>query len=733
MKVLLLVTAHNSLSQRLFLALTTSHDVTIEYALSDALMISAADLVKPDLIICPFLTARVPIEVYNKYLTLIIHPGPPGDAGPSALDWLLMGDDGSIEDPKKLLEVLDQPCKPGRSHWGITILQAIEQFDAGPVWAFEQFPVNIDEPGLTKSVLYRGAVSRAAISACIVAIKRIHEAAGSGSIVPSLKAHLDFKLLSVSAQIPFQGGQTHHRPLLKAAQRDFAVSKHSTKLISRRIRCGDSQPGSLSKVFGQSLYLYGGIIDECPNGPNPGAFAAAVPGTIVAVRDEAVCILTCDGRGIWITHVRRPKKASDPALWPKVPAVSGLLELGILQKDNLRRLEWPLLNDWSKCPFQTFQEIWIDFVAFGPENKQAAFLNFDFYNGAMSTSQCSHLIEALEYILASHQTSPISALVLMGGVYFSNGIALNVIEAAPDAAQESWLNINRIDDIVFHLLHSFRAASITTIASLKGNAAAGGVALAAACDIVIAGADVVLNPAYRGVGLYGSEYHTLSYYGRCGELSARQILRSMTPISPVDARAIGLVDHVLPGYGSVLDKRISNHVAVIVRSGNLGRVKCWKNTVNLDLSSLAAARALELGEMSRDFWSARSARYHSRRFAFVRKAKPTHTPLRFARHRRVDQSYLDEEERDSFDDLAHYQRLQMEQLMADLQRRIEAATTGSYSRGGIPQLTISTSLNPAVKSTETLLSCYYSSPELVATPSGGLSTPSSIHSSAEHK
>src|ERR1700755_1692768 len=47
--------------------------------------------------------------------------------------------------------------------------------------------------------------------------------------------------------------------------------------------------------------------------------------TIVAIRDEAVCILTCDGRGIWITHVRRPKKAADPALWPKVPAVFGLL------------------------------------------------------------------------------------------------------------------------------------------------------------------------------------------------------------------------------------------------------------------------------------------------------------------------------------------------------------------------------------------------------------------------
>jgi hypothetical protein len=31
--------------------------------------------------------------------------------------------------------------------------------------------------------------------------------------------------------------------------------------ISRRIRCGDTQPGALSKVFGRNLYVYGGMID----------------------------------------------------------------------------------------------------------------------------------------------------------------------------------------------------------------------------------------------------------------------------------------------------------------------------------------------------------------------------------------------------------------------------------------------------------------------------------------
>jgi enoyl-CoA hydratase/carnithine racemase/methionyl-tRNA formyltransferase len=727
MKILFLTTAHNSLSQRLYLALSQAHEITVEYALSDTLMITAAQLAQPDIIICPFLTSRVPKEVYNKYLTLIVHPGPPGDAGPSALDWLLMGDDGLEEDATKALKSLDQASAPGRSHWGVTVLQAIEQLDAGPVWAFEQFPVNIDQHGLSKSELYRGPVSRSAISACITAVNRIQRAAGISAVSPSVVADLSFKQLSVKLQLPFQGGKTCDRPLLKANQREFDPSKHTAQQISRRIRSGDSQPGSMSSIFGQKLYIYGGIVEECPEGPNAGAFPAASPGTIVATRNEAVCIATADGLGVWITHVRRPKRAQDTSLWPKVPAVFGLLQLGILQPSQLRRLDWELPNDWSKSPFSTLQEVWVDFVSHGPEQKRVAYVYFDFYNGAMSTAQCSYLIEAFEYVLGHHTTkTPIAAVVLMGGSYFSNGIHLNTIESSSNPAQESWLNINRIDDVVFYLLHKFPSASITTIAAMRGNAAAGGVALGTACDVVIAGADITLNPAYRGVGLYGSEYHTLSYNGRCGPVKGREILRSMTPLSPFDARSIGLVDHVFPGTGLVLDKRIRNHVAVIARSGSLGRVKNWKTSVDLSLGNLAVVRAAELGEMALDFWSARSERYHSRRFAFVRKVKSKHTPFRFAQHRR-GLGFLDEEEKDEFDSVQHYERLQRDQMILELQQALEASqqkleqASHKLEVFAEPQKRLKISQPVG----DTMFSCYYSSPELTTTPPYGMSSASS--------
>ena len=148
----------------------------------------------------------------------------------------------------------------------------------------------------------------------------------------------------------------------------------------------------------------------------------------------------------------------------------------------------------------------------------------------------------------------------------------------------------------------------------------------------------------------------LSYYGRCGEANARAILRAMTPVSPVQARSIGLIDYVFPGSGNDLEESIRFHVTLLLKPRILTQ-GYWKANADLSPAALAHTRAMELAEMSKDLWSARSARYHSRRFDFVRKVKPTQTPLRFATHRRgLDGTTCDVEELDCFDDVAHYQQ-----------------------------------------------------------------------------
>ena len=137
-------------------------------------------------------------------------------------------------------------------------------------------------------------------------------------------------------------------------------------------------------------------------------------------------------------------------------------------------------------------------------------------------------------------------LVLMGGPdYFSNGIHLNVIEAAESPADESWRNINAMDDLVHEII---TMEDKLTVSALGANAGAGGVALAAAADRVWVRPNVVLNPHYKGMGgLYGSEYWTYLLPRRVGERKALELTEGMLPLGAYAAREMGLVDAIFQG------------------------------------------------------------------------------------------------------------------------------------------------------------------------------------------
>ncbi|GKT51978.1 hydrogenase maturation factor HoxX [Colletotrichum spaethianum] len=236
--------------------------------------------------------------------------------------------------------------------------------------------------------------------------------------------------------------------------------------------------------------------------------------------------------------------------------------------------------------------------------------------------------------------------------------------------------------------------------------------MAAACDVVLAGSEVVLNPAYRAIGLHGSEYHSLSYTGRCGPAGATKLLRGMAPLSTADARTMGLVDHTIPGSGALLDTRMRNLVKSML-SSEKKLAGAWKSNVDVTPAGLARARAEELGEMSKDFWSARSQRYHLRRRDFVRKIKAVKTPLRFATHRR-GAGELDEEESDEFDDVSSFERKARASLMAEqLKGYVESMTLTSSSQrvdsGHSPTSHHSRAASESVgkRDLRPVFSCYY--------------------------
>ena len=178
-------------------------------------------------------------------------------------------------------------------------------------------------------------------------------------------------------------------------------------------------------------------------------------------------------------------------------------------------------------PGHTYREISYE------EKAGVGYLNFDFYNGAMSTDQCRRLRDAYLYARSRRSTK---VIVLAGGAdFFSNGIHLNVIEAAEDQGEESWYNLHAIDDVVRDILET---DSHIVISALSGDAAAGGVPLALAADHVVAREDVVLNPYYQHMGgLYGSEYWTYLLPRRVGhELTAEL---TSAPFNPIGTRQRG--------------------------------------------------------------------------------------------------------------------------------------------------------------------------------------------------
>jgi putative two-component system hydrogenase maturation factor HypX/HoxX len=233
----------------------------------------------------------------------------------------------------------------------------------------------------------------------------------------------------------------------------------------------------------------------------------------------------------------------------------------------------------------------------------------------MSTDQCRRLLAAYRYALAR----PTSVLVL-GGVrdFFSNGIHLNVIEAAADPAGESWANLNAMDDLVDAVL---RTTDRLVVAALGGNAAAGGLMLALAADEVWCRAGAVLNPHYRRMGLYGSEYWTYTLPRRVGAETARRLAREALPVSAATAARTGLVDRLVSVAAQEFAAETERRAAALAAAPDLARriaAKASARQADEEQRPLADYRRAELARMRAIFFDPQ-APYHALRSAFVRK------------------------------------------------------------------------------------------------------------------
>jgi putative two-component system hydrogenase maturation factor HypX/HoxX len=558
MRLLLLSSSFNSLTQHAYVLFKDRHQVGVAAATSADTMRDAVAQFRPELILCPMLAQVIPRDIWETIPCLIVHPGIVGDRGPNSLDWAILN-----REPR----------------WGVTVVQAAEHVDSGPIWATYQ----ADTRAASKSSLYRDEISHCALRAMKVAVQRFE----SGLFVP---APLDYSRPDVRG---------FYRPAVKQAQRRIDWHADTVADILRKIRSADGAPGVLDDIAGRAVYLFGAHEEGSLVGK---------PGDIIAQRHGAICRAAVDG-AVWISHLK-PKDGPEERRY-KLPATM------VLGEESLRDVpEVPMPIDRA-CPGKTFRDIWYE------ERNDVGYVNFRFYNGAMGTDHCKRLTEAVMY--ARHRGTRV--IVLQGGRdFWSNGIHLNLIEAAADPAEESWRNINAMDDLVRAIL---TASDHLTIAAMYGSAGAGGVMLALAADRVFARDGIVFNPHYKGMGgLYGSEYWTYTLPKRVGEAKALELTERCLPLGVREAKAIGLIDDIIvqDHLGGSHFSQFREQVARIAEKlAHSERYYPWllekRATRKADEStkSLESYRHEELEEMKRNFWG-EDRGYHVARSAFVHKA-----------------------------------------------------------------------------------------------------------------
>eukprot|EP00448_Togula_jolla_P025013 CAMPEP_0170578108 /NCGR_PEP_ID=MMETSP0224-20130122/5283_1 /TAXON_ID=285029 /ORGANISM="Togula jolla, Strain CCCM 725" /LENGTH=881 /DNA_ID=CAMNT_0010901061 /DNA_START=196 /DNA_END=2841 /DNA_ORIENTATION=- len=555
-----------------FLGVRVGHKILVHIAKSSQDMVEVKKAFKPDVIICPFLTKRIPVEIYEDSAVpcLIVHPGVEGDRGISSIDWAMM---------HRMPE------------WGVTVLQAAEEMDAGDIWSTETFKVDLSDRTLTKSSFYRRYCIPAARTAVVNALKKYQN---NESPRP-----LDYSNPTVHGRL---------MPTMKQMDRAVDFERMRAEEVWHRIRCADGSPGVATTISGVEVLAFGAHVEFTGASISPGRVSPS-PGELIGKRHNAVLVRCAQDTAVWISHMKRPGHGQF-----KLPATEVLGQSVVGHLPELQLAD-PLEVPFGDTP-KTFADCWYS------RRQSAIYVHWEFYNGAMSTLQCRRLSNLIRFAGKDPNSE---VVVLMGGRHiFSNGIDLYSIEASVDTTRESMRNILAIDEVVKSI---FTIRSKVTISVFRGNAGAGGVMMGLATDRVIANRDSLFNPHYKGMNLFGSEYWTHFLPARVGVEKAQQLTEQLLPIGARHAQRIYLVDDVFNSRASsqsvdeIVAERVSRlHAPLWAESMN----SMLARKSNDDIKFLAEHKYYEISKMTENF---ADVGYHIARHRFCTKAPSMSTTL----------------------------------------------------------------------------------------------------------
>lgn len=403
---------------------------------------------------------------------------------------------------------LDWALRRGATVWGVSLLTAPADSGAARCWGRSEFVLR----PASKAAVYRREISDHGTKLVVAALRQIEQ-----GIEPPAAPYRDLN----------QTGRLTRA--IRQEDRSIDWRMQGTEDIVREINAADSLPGVLDEILGTPVYLYGAT---------PAYGLHGEPGELLARSHGAICRATADG-AVWISQLKAARSGRQKAI--KLPATQVLSE----QVRPLPELDTDVIGALDLgCNEIRYYEI-----------GEVGYLHFDFYNGAMNTQQCQRLTNMLRAV----KRRPVKVIALMGGEqYWSHGIHLHCIEAAPDPAEESWSNINAMNDLVAEVLETDHQI---TVAAVRANATASGAVLAAACDRVWMRDGTVINAHYQAMGLYGSDYWTYVLPRRVGSACAHRLSEEGLPTLAREARRLGLADRLLPEDWSNYERELDRMLA----------------------------------------------------------------------------------------------------------------------------------------------------------------------------
>lgn len=151
----------------------------------------------------------------------------------------------------------------------------------------------------------------------------------------------------------------------------------------------------------------------------------------------------------------------------------------------------------------------------------------------------------LDALARAERDRSVKVVLLTGeGRAFMAGGDLALFHAAQERADEA---AGRLIPFFHQIIRGIRRMSAPVVAGVQGAVAGGGLGLALACDLVVAADDASFVPAYTRIGTSPDGGTTWSITRLIGQRRAMEWIMLGDPIGAEEARAIGLINRVVPG------------------------------------------------------------------------------------------------------------------------------------------------------------------------------------------